>query len=576
MQKIKTKLKKGIKDLEKRKYFNIYTIIIFVFSLFMFIPFISNYIYGDDTPFHVVNILARGEDLSYLTSKIVPLIGNNLGYGIGLFYPILPHALGGLFLIIANIFGFEAYAALKIVKFLIILASGLTMYMLATKLFKSQKHGLIASIIYLSSSYFFVDLFARDALNESCIFVFMPLVFLGLYYLFREDDKIKFYLCFILGYVGLMYSHLVLSVWFTLFLFVFLLLFIKEIFKKKNLIPLIISAIIILILTSTFTVPLIEHMILGEYVIFQGTYGSDIWTLDLKYFFVKIADLTGSSNLLFVSLNIIVILLSIAALVKLLTKKVPTNRVKFIIGFLIFGIMGIFFTSNDFIWTIMPDFLKNIQFPWRTCTFATIGFCLLAVEGLNSFYNLFKKKFIPVATALIIILLAFSFYDNLQGARLYKNIPIDMPAGMGWQKEYLPIETAENIEYFDERNDNKTEITQGDAKIKVIENDVPNLIFEVKNIKNEVTLELPRLYYLGYQIIDENGHKIEYFKNKNGFIAIELEKNGKYYVSYPGTNNYVIAKIVTFITITCIIILLVIRHLKNRKQNICRGGINES
>ena len=158
-------------------------------------------------------------------------------------------------------------------------------------------------------------------------------------------------------------------------------------------IPLIISAILILIFTSPFTVPLVEHMLNGEYAIFDTKLPVLYWTLDLKQFFVQISDITKNGNYLYINFNIVVILLSLVALFKLFTKKVATYRKKFIVGFLLIVIVSMTLVSNDTIWYYTPDFLNNIQFPWRACTFAVFGISLFAVEGLDVFYNLFKKKF---------------------------------------------------------------------------------------------------------------------------------------------------------------------------------------
>ena len=191
-----------LNNLKTSKYINIYTITIFLFSLFMFLPMFFNYFLGDDTTFHAANISARGLNLSNVFLKILPEVGNNLGYGIGIFYPMLPHLLGGLILNFISIFGLGEYATLKILKFIVIFGSGIFMYLFSSKLFKSKNHGLIASLFYISSSYFFTDIYSRDALNESFVFIFIPLIFLGIYYLFQEkvrhNHKVKYYLEIIL------------------------------------------------------------------------------------------------------------------------------------------------------------------------------------------------------------------------------------------------------------------------------------------------------------------------------------------------------------------------------------------
>ena len=289
----------------------------------MFYPFISYYIYGYDTAFHYSNVVIRGLDWSYIFSKIVPVSAYDLGYGIGIFYPILPHAIGGIILNCIKVFGFGPFAALKLVKLITIILSGVFIYILSNKLFKNKLYACIAAIMYISSSYFYVDMYSRDALNESFVFMFVPLVFLGIYYLFNDNNKRMFYICFVIGYVGMMYSHLVMSVWFTLFFIVFLLFFWKKVFNKTNFLSLLVSAILILIFTSPFTVPLIEHLLKGGYVVFDTVYGSDLENLTLKQFFIKTPIITGGNNVLFVNFQLIVILLVIISVIKLVRKAIP-------------------------------------------------------------------------------------------------------------------------------------------------------------------------------------------------------------------------------------------------------------
>ena len=54
------------------------------------------------------------------------------------------------------------------------------------------------------------DIVVRSAFNEVFTFLFMPLVLLGLLYLI-EGNKKRFYLFFILGCSGLIYSQMVMA-----------------------------------------------------------------------------------------------------------------------------------------------------------------------------------------------------------------------------------------------------------------------------------------------------------------------------------------------------------------------------
>ena len=70
------------------------------------------------------------------------------------------------------------------------------MYKLVNKVFKSKFSALISAIFYLSFLYIIKDVFVRVAVAESFIFVFMPMILVGLYELFHGDKK-YFYLWFI-------------------------------------------------------------------------------------------------------------------------------------------------------------------------------------------------------------------------------------------------------------------------------------------------------------------------------------------------------------------------------------------
>ena len=116
--------------------------------------------------------------------------------------------------------------------------------------------------------------------------------------------------------------------------------------------------------------------------------------------------------------------------------------------------------------------------------------------------------------------------------------------GLGYQKEYLPVNTANNIDYYDNRNHDII-IKEGETNIEIIDNDVPYLEFKVDN---NVTVELPRIYYIGYTLLDENNNKISFYENEYGFIEVKLE-SGTYKLDFTGTKYDELAKIVSIISI---------------------------
>lgn len=570
MKKIKDNCLGVLKKLYKNKNFNIYLIITIMFAFMVFMPFILNgYFLGDDTLFHLANIDTMGKSPLGFLGKIVPSIANDMGYGIGIFYPCLPHSIGGFVLFFISKLGFTStsIAAIKVVKFIIIMSSALFMYKLSSKIFKSKRIGMISSILYISSSYFIVDSFQRDALQESCMFIFMPLVFLGLYYLFNENNRTKFYICFITGYVGMMYSHLVMSLWFTIILIPFLLIFIKDILKKENIKAFILASVSILILTSTFTIPMLEHLLNGDYRIFNDSRPPTLWTYDLIFFFVRKFS-GGIGTYLYADLSIVVVILSVITIFKLIRKKIPQDRKKFIIGFLYLGLFGMLMVSFDRFWLIVPDGLKAIQFAWRAQLFVTIGLVMVASESLDIYFSTFKKKYLWIGSLIIVFICIKSFWvdQELVQWRDYVEPNKDVFA-IGHNLEYLPQKTWNNLEYYYQRNNDEIIILEGNSDIKVLNNSTPNMKFEVSNIEEEITIELPRLYYLGYEVEDSKGKEVSYTESKYGFIELNIKENGVYKLRYTGTKGYKISMFVKVLLILIFLGFILKKYVINRRSS---------
>lgn len=552
---MKNKIKETVK---KNKFY----LIIFAIVIILFLPICTNlYVGGHDTDYHISNILAIMENIDisngkFFPDKVVPLIANNFGWGNGIFYPSFPHYITAYIGIFLSIFNITVVSAMKLTHFITVLASGIFMFWLMKKKTKNNYASLFSSIIYITFPYFITDFFIRDAYAETFMFVFIPLIFLGLEYLFEQNYK-KFYIFFIIGYIGVMNSHLVLSVYLTIFVIVFLLLNYKFVFKTRNIVSLFISAILILCFTSPFTIPLIEHTINGKYVVYLKDY---------MYSYEKIQSSLVNFNQYFTneSIDFIPRTISFVGLISFILVLINLKKInnKSLVKYIILCCVVVLMLSPLFPWSKMPSFLLNIQFVWRLETFLVFFISVVSGYAIYLFDKKNLKNFISISL-IVAIIQAFMIMNNATIMQIHLNY-IDFNTKGAAQYQYIPASAFENQNYFLNRND-KIKLKSGQAQIKIVENNTPYLKFEVST-KEKITIEIPRFFYFGYDIVLDNGKDkkhLAYKENKNGFIELTIPYSGTVIVKYSGTNGYKLSLILfLFATITSLIYLIKCKTFK--------------
>lgn len=530
-------------------------------------PIISNKIkYKDDYYFHITNLLVNREYINIFKFKfLIPqifsgAIANNLGYGTGIFYPPLSYYLTCYISYFINLNKIIEY-----LEIIIIILSNFTMFKFIKKITKDNYISTLSSISYISSIYFLSNLYVRFAISESLTFIFIPIVFLGLYNIISLNNN-KLYI-FIIGYLGMLHSHLVISVYLTIIIIILFLCFPKKIFKKEIIKKLLLSSIIILLISSSYLVPLLEHKIKGNYAVFEPNY---MYTLEtLKEHSLSIKDLlTIKTTGVKVYFNYIILIISIITIIlnKKIFKKENNNLYKVS---LIITIISLFISSKLFPWDIMPNFLKMIQFPWRLLGLTSFSLAILS----GYMIKLIQKKYKLLLTIIISIFIVINGYLSIEKQTNHNNllledIQIPNEMSLGVQSEYLPIKTINNIDYFKYRIE-YIYIKDGKAKTHILENNTPYLKSEIELISDNITIELPRIYYLGYEIklTDKEGNisKIDYYENKYGFIETKLNKSGILEISYTKTLANKIANYISIITIGISISFLLYKGYKNKK-----------
>ena len=289
----------------------------------LILPMIDDKVaWGHDYSFHTTNMILTNKYIGFTKFNfILPKIfgeniANGFGYGTGIFYPPLSYYLTSNIAHFLELFNFDKGLSIKCIEIFVIILSSITMYIFLKRIFKDNKVASIGSISYISSTYFLCDIYVRSAIAEMLTFIFIPLIFLGLYELFWGDEK-KFLPLFTIGYIGMINSHLVLSVYLTIIIIIIFLCFLEEILKKEKIKKLLLASIVILLISSPYLVPLLEHKMFGNYVVFEP---NSMYSIDsIKFNSLKIDNFitegTIGNNGIKVYINHIVFIISIITIV---------------------------------------------------------------------------------------------------------------------------------------------------------------------------------------------------------------------------------------------------------------------
>ena len=566
-----TKLLNKIKDNKEYLY-------ILLISIIVCIPLMNKNIniYRDDGIQHVCRLIGTYQTIR--SGEMLPMIMasfcNNFGYSWNIFYsPLTAYAP-----LIFKIFNFTFTNCLKIFMFAVTLLSGITMYTFMMNVTKNKNVSLLSSILYVLAPYRITDMYIRIAVAELASFMFIPIIFDGLYSVLKEE-KLSFKL--IWGTVGLILTHTVITMYMAIICLLYLVFNIKKLKSVKVIRILVISLVCILLITSFYWVGLLQHHNATSYEVFVP--GRMEVGNKLEYYKTEFYQLFYTSKGLVTVLGLV--------LTPIVLKRIEKEYKRTYVLFLTFGIILIIMTLTFFPFEKLPSIFKMIQFTFRLYEFTAFFFAFVA--GIN--YGIIIKNFkifdvivLTIISTLLLIpynsKLEYELSTNedrlIEGVRVTENTG-RVHAGMA-SMEYLPRKAFKVLNTYIANRKDEPIIMSGEAEILNYNKNGTNLEFELTNMKNEqeadnqnnkteagLTIELPYIYYLGYRVY-ANGSEIEYTESDNGFVQIKInpalyEQNVKINVRYTGTNEMIVASAISIISAMIIVISEIILNMKNLK-----------
>ncbi len=552
-------------------------IIILIFSLFISIPLISKDInvYADDGIQHIARLMGTYQTIT--EGECPPVIMSNFCNGFGYSWNIFYSPLTAYIPLIFSIFTSSFELMLKLFMVLCSFLSGIAMYSFVKKVTNNRPAGLLASIIYIFAPYRLTDMYMRTAIAELASFIFLPILFHGMYNIFNSEEKsIKKSLMLTLGAVGLILSHITMAMYAAIFCFIYLIINIKKLKDKQVLKMLGINILLILLFTSFYLLPMLEHKMATDYEVFMP--GRMERTEELIRNKVDLIDLiyTKSGNFMF---EIGLVTLIGLVLTLLAYKQVPKENKKIYWFSIISGFICIILSLRIFPFEKMPAVLKMIQFTFRLLEFSSFFFAFVASINYSLIIKNFRLRDVLVLSLLIVLLL-IPYKNNLNYEKewsedkLWPAVEVNENTGRVHAGcatfEYLPSKAYNNLDYIKNR-ENRVYILSGNATIENEQKDGTNMTFDISNVEADTIIELPYIYYLGYEVEvakhDGQTEKIEIFESDNGFVAINVPETAtKVTVKYTGTMLMKATYILSAVTLVGVILYLVISWIVLRRK----------
>ena len=267
-----------------------YEIIILLIAIILSIPLLNknlNVYFGEGSD-HLVRAFLTNKAIENGESKIVLSdLANGFGYSWSLFYG----PFSTIAILMCNYLLSSIVNSYKLVLFLGIFLSGITMYYLVKKLTDNKNIGIISAVLYMTMPYHLNDMYIRNALGEFLSFIFIPLIFLGLYNLFNKEEK---YWLFAIGSIGLILTHNVMTIITLILILTYFCINLPKLKDKKIREKVGICIVFTLCISAFYWFPLFQTSISTKYTVYQNEISLESQTISESA--LKFKDFLVTSN----------------------------------------------------------------------------------------------------------------------------------------------------------------------------------------------------------------------------------------------------------------------------------------
>ena len=470
-------------------------------------------------------------------------------------------------------------------------------YFVAKRISQSRSISLLACSLWTFSPYRLECVYLRASLGEYTALMFIPIIIMGLYYLFiaspENQARNAAFIWLSLGATGIIVTH-ILSV--ILVVVALAIPFIGGLIVRHNqyvFMQLALSLLVVAALSSFFLIPFIDYyltmpMSVTDISAAQSRVNAAQHAVEPAQLFTLFSQMAGGSNSVNLGINgempLAVgwsIWLSVALFV--FAFVISKKKAKFMIPTVLLCtalVIG-WMTTVFFPWqrhlpfgNSIISFISSIQFPWRfigplTALLVIIGCCGVVLIRQTEF-----KVIAPICVAILIGLsmieggFAITTFLNSSAPIWSFSISASDPATLGIMNgEYLPADVNRERLIASIQSGNYP-ATDGTTLEKYEENGTSVTLF-VDSSTEGGTVDLPLLWYKYYQVQTTSGQICHMSAGPNGVIRLTMPQgfSDTVLVSFVEPMSWTASAWIS--GLTCIILLIYgIRRMIKRRKNV--------
>ncbi len=488
------------------------------------------------------------------------------GYGSSsfYFYPPLTYWVSSIFSYLTT----DTVPLYYLVTSISVFVSGICFYKYVTFIGFSEKPTLIASLLFIVSSYRIVDVYLRNAFTEQFAILFIPLILLSIEYLARKDKQ-YYYKAILLGSCS--WAALALTNIPTTVIMIYCALIYAPIRLglSRRLSIVLLQGVIGMFLAALYIIPSYE---LQEFVKTEH-----LWLVikSLGFRYDMFTDFDDHRGIIFNTAIIIYLILGslctfvLATYIRKEMSMHTKNIAMSLLGIILF-VLVIQLASSKELLEFLP-LMKYIQLTFRLD--------ILLIFALPVTYLIVEKKKPILAKYFAVVLIIFAFATALGGFQTMKDTPnvdilsrgnADVPEYVTTFAANTPKDIQDMFEIFAEDSEVAFEIVSEDEghSIKVIERNTTQTRFSVSSI-DTVTIIIKRQFFPLWKLHDEAGKE----------YTLTTDMTARMYAKVsPGVHNYTLSlkkssaeqtgEIISLLAVVGVMVLFIFeRRFKAFSQN---------